>query len=146
MPLQKDPLVQEVLRLSVAVHRTLGPGLFESVYKACLAEELARASIAAEREVTLPVVYRGTQVEQGFRLDMVIEGRLILEIKSVERLLPIHSAQTLTYLNLSGLPQALLLNFNARRLKDGVKSFLNTRCKEPRQGPRHEEHEGGEEQ
>jgi len=129
-----------VLRSSVAVHRTLGPGLFESVYKACLKEELTRAGIAAEQEVTLPVVYRRTHVEQGFRLDMVVERRLILEIKSVERLLPIHSAQALTYLKLSGLPQALLINFNVPRLKDGIRSFLNTRHK----GPKRDGHEGDE--
>ena len=126
MTLQEDPLVKTVLRASVAVHRTRGPGLFESVYKTCLAEELARAGIATEREVALPVVYRGAQVAQGFRLDMVVERWLILEIKSVERLLPVHSAQTLTYLKLSGLRQALLMNFNEKRLKDGVRSFLNT--------------------
>jgi GxxExxY protein len=79
------------------------------------------------QEVTLPVVYRSTQLAQGFRLDMVIERWLILEIKSVERLLPVHSAQTLTYLKLSGLRQALLINFNEKRLKDGVRSFLNTK-------------------
>ena len=127
MTLQTDPLVKSVLGAALAVHRTLGPGLFESVYKSCLADELSRTGIQAECEVALPVVYRDRRVEQGFRLDMVVDGRLILEIKSTDGLLPVHSAQVLTYLKLSGLPQALLINFNVHRLKDGIKSFLNTR-------------------
>lgn len=134
MTLQKDPLVQSVLKAAIEVHRTLGPGLFESVYKVCLTEELSQASIATEREVALPVVYRRARVEQGFRIDIIVERRLIREIKSIERFLPIHSAQTLTYLKPSGLPQALLMNFNMPRLKDGVRSFLNT----PGKGPREE--------
>lgn len=126
MTLQTDPLVKSVLGAALAVHRALGPGLFESVYKGCLADELSRAGIQTECEVALPVVYRDRRVEQGFRLDMIVEGRLILEIKSTEGLLPVHSAQVLTYLKLSGLPQGLLINFNVPRLKDGIKSFLNT--------------------
>jgi GxxExxY protein len=126
MALQTDPLVQSVLQAAIAVHRALGPGLFESVYKACLLQELERAGIQAEREVALPVIYRDTHVPQGFRLDLLVERRLIIEVKSLEVILPVHDAQVVTYLRLSGLKQGLLLNFNVPRMKDGIRSFLNT--------------------
>jgi len=126
MTVQRDPLVHVVLGRAINVHRTLGPGLFESVYRDCLAFELADISTTRVlREVPLPVIYRGTRIERGFRLDFVIDDRLIVEIKSVEYLLPVHSAQVITYLKLSGLRRGLLINFNEARLMDGVKSFLN---------------------
>ncbi len=123
MPLQTSPLVSSVLGSAINVHKSLGPGLFESVYKDCLIQELERGRIRVAREVALPLVYQGTQIERGFRLDMVVEDCLVLEIKSVEHLLPVHFAQILTYLRLSGLPQGLLINFNVTRLKDGVRSL-----------------------
>lgn len=125
MPVQRDPGVHRILGAAIAVHRALGPGLFESIYRDCLAQELEDERLAIRREVLLPVVYKGIRRERCFRLDLIVDSRVVVEVKSVASLLPIHSAQILTYLKLSGLPRGLLLNFNERRLMDGVKSFLN---------------------
>lgn len=126
MEVKRDPLAHTVLGAAIAVHKALGPGLFESVYRDCLALELADIpAVRVAREVALPVTYRGVRIDRGFRLDFVIDDRLVIEIKSVENLLPVHSAQVITYLKLSGLHQGLLINFNVTRLMDGVKSFLN---------------------
>jgi len=125
MPVQRDPGVHVILRAAISVHRALGPGLFESIYRDCLTQELEDERLAIRREVLLPVVYKGIRRERCFRLDMVIDNRVVVEVKSVSALLPVHSAQILTYLKLSGMPRGLLINFNEPRLMDGVKSFLN---------------------
>jgi GxxExxY protein len=116
--------VQTVLGSAIAVHRALGPGLLESVYRRCLVHELEMARCQVASEVPLPVEYRGVRLDGGYRLDLVVEDELLVEIKSVEQLLPVHRAQVLTYLKLSRLKQGLLINFNVYRLKDGVKSLL----------------------
>jgi len=103
------------------VHRHLGPGLLESAYEECLSRELSLEGIAHARQVALPIVYKGITIPAGYRLDVLVAGRLILEIKSVERLMPVHEAQLLTYLRLSGSRIGLLLNFNQAVLRDGVK-------------------------
>jgi GxxExxY protein len=125
MAVQRDPVVGSILRAAIEVHRSLGPGLFESVYRDCLVRELEQADLRVAQEVVLPVFYRGASIDRGFRLDLVVEDHVVVEIKSVKSLLPVHSAQILTYLKLSGLKRGLLLNFNVVRLKYGVKSFLN---------------------
>ena len=125
MKLQTSPLAQTVIGLAIEVHRTLGPGLVESAYARCLGLELASANLRFETEVTIPVRYKGLVLDHGYRADVVVEGQLLLEIKSVEGLLPIHNAQTLTYLKMAGLRQALLFNFNERRLVDGLRSIVN---------------------
>ena len=117
-------ITEQILGAAIAVHRALGPGLLESTYEACLAFELVDRGLAIVRQVALPVVYRGVRIDCGYRLDLVVEGRVILEIKAVERILPVHEAQVLTYLKLSELPVALLLNFNVPLLKDGIKRFV----------------------
>ena len=104
-----------------AVHTALGPGLLESVYESCLAHELRKRDLLVERQVPLPVKYDGLELEAGFRLDLLVNRALIIELKTVDSLLPIHHAQILTYLKLSGLRLGLLINFNSATLKSGIK-------------------------
>jgi len=106
------------------VHRALGPGLLESAYEECLCLELREAGILFDRQLSLPIVYKGIRLDCGFPLDVVIERGLIVEIKAVERLLPIHEAQMLTYLRLSRIQTGLLVNFNNLVLKDGLRRFV----------------------
>ena len=117
-------VAEQVIGLAIRVHRALGPGLLESSYGECLAYEFADAGLEFESQARIPVSYREVQIDCGYRADFVVEGSLLLEIKSVERLLPVHDAQVMTCLKLSKLNQALLLNFNVPRLIDGLKSFL----------------------
>ena len=124
MSLIADPLVERVIGCAIAVHRELGPGLLESAYRRCLCCELDANAIAFKTEVDLPLIYRGARVECGYRIDILVEGWLVIEVKSVERLLPVHTAQTITYVTLSGSRQGLILNFNATTLKEGLKSVL----------------------
>src|SRR5262245_27569231 len=105
-------VTEQILGGAIAVHRALGPGLLESAYEACLAFELLERGLRIERQTSLPVVYRGVRVDCGYRLDLVVEGTVVVEIKAVERLMPLHEAQIPTYLRLSGLGVGLLLNFN----------------------------------
>jgi GxxExxY protein len=121
---QRDPLTQKVIGSAIEVHRHLGPGLLESAYEECLCWELKQAGLAVRRQVSLPVVYKEVKLDVGYRLDLVVEDRLVIELKTVERLLPIHEAQLLTYLKLSGLKTGLLLNFNTAVLKDGIKRLV----------------------
>jgi GxxExxY protein len=117
-------LSERVIGSAMDVHRQLGPGLLEAVYEECLCFELKQARIDYRRQVPLPVCYKGVQLECGYRMDIVVEHRLVVEIKAIDRFLPIHEAQILTYLRLSGLPIALLLNFNSVVLKDGLRRFV----------------------
>jgi GxxExxY protein len=113
-------LTERVIGLAIEVHRETGPGLLESVYEGCLCQELASAGIPFERQVGVPVFYKGTKLEAGFRADIVVDRAVILEIKAAKAILPVHEAQLQTYLRMSGIRVGLILNFNARRLKDGV--------------------------
>ena len=113
-----------VLTAAMKVHTTLGPGLLESVYEACLAFELRAQGLSVETQVALPVVYESIKLEAGYRIDLIVEGSVLVEVKSVETLAPVHHAQTLTYLTLSGKSLALLINFNTARLKDGIKRYV----------------------
>jgi GxxExxY protein len=119
-----DPVVGEILAAAIEVHRVLGPGLLESTYQTCLMWELGRKGIRVERQVGLPVTYKGVRLECGYRIDLLVDGDVIVEVKSVATLLPVHDAQVMTYLRLSGARRALLLNFNERRLKDAIRSFV----------------------
>jgi len=118
---QNDPLTERVIGFAIEVHRHLGPGLLESAYEECLCYELSQAGFALTRQVPLPVVYKSVRLDCGYRLDVVVENRVIVELKSVERLMPIHEAQVITYLKLSGIPIGLLLNFNTPVLRDGIR-------------------------
>ena len=121
---EKDELSRQVIGCAMEVHRRLGPGLLESAYHACLVHELSLAGIAFEKELALPVPYKGVLLDCGYRLDVVVERRLILELKSVDALLPVHHAQLMTYLKLTGLRVGLLINFNVVLLKDGIKRIV----------------------
>jgi len=122
--IEADPYSRRVIGCAIEVHRTLGPGLIESVYEACLCRELAQAGMAFVRQQTLPVIYKGLPVGCELKMDIVVEQTLVLEIKSVHTLHPVHEAQLLTYLKVSGLRAGLLLNFNEARLIDGVRRRL----------------------
>ena len=116
-----DEIARQVVDAALKVHQQLGPGLLESVYEVCLAHELRRRGLKVETQVTVPVVYDGIRIDAGLRLDVVVNDMLIVELKAVEEILPVHHAQVLTYLKLSGMRLGLLINFNVRLIKDGIK-------------------------
>jgi GxxExxY protein len=118
-------ITESVIGAAIAVHRTLGPGLLESAYEACLAFELTDRGLKVEQQVPLPVVYRGVNLECGYRLDFLVEDAVIVEVKAVDDLAPIHEAQVLSYLKLSGLRVGLLINFNVMVLKRGLRRIVN---------------------
>ncbi len=117
-------LGERVIGLGIDVHRHLGPGLLESAYEECLCFELAQAGIAFRRQVPLPIVYKDVRLDCGYRMDVVVENELIIEIKAVDRILPVHEAQMLTYLRLARLRAGLLMNFNNVVLKVGLRRFV----------------------
>ena len=121
---QIDPLSSNVIGLAIKVHRALGPGLLESAYEECFAYELEQNGIPFGRQVPLPIVYEKVRLECGYRMDLVVDGQLLIELKSVERILPIHEAQIITYMRLSGCRVGLLLNFNTEALRHGLKRFV----------------------
>jgi GxxExxY protein len=119
-----DGITRRVIGAAIAVHRELGPGLLESAYEACVAAELAQRGVAFRRQAPLAFTYRGTPVDAGYRLDFVVEELVIVELKSVARLEPIHAAQVLTYLKLARLPVGLLINFNVPFLRHGIRRLV----------------------
>lgn len=120
-----NTLSQQVLDAAFRVHTSLGPGLLESAYEHCLCHELGKHGIRFVRQLQLPVVYDGVKVDAGYRIDILVEDSVIVEIKSLDSLLPIHEAQLLTYLKLSGKRLGLLINFNVRSLKHGIKRMVH---------------------
>ncbi len=121
----EDAMTRKIIGAAIHVHRQLGPGLLESTYEVCLAEEFKFRNIAFERQCTLPVIYRGAKVEAAYRIDFLVENQIVLELKSVEEITQIHFAQLLTYLRLLNLKKGLLINFNVSLLIDGVKRISN---------------------
>ena len=119
-----DGLSNRVIGCAMDVHRVLGPGLLESTYEQCLAHELHLAGVLFRIQVPIPVEYKGIKLDCGYRVDLMIDDRMIVELKSVEKILPIHQAQLLTYMKLSGISIGLLMNFNVIRLKDGIKRMV----------------------
>ncbi len=119
-----DELSQNVIGCAIEVHRNLGPGLLESTYRQCLACELSHVRIPFQMELPLPVRYKDLLLDCGYRIDLLVRSDLIVEIKSVETLLPIHQAQILTYLRLSKVSLGLLINFNVTKLQNGIKRFV----------------------
>ena len=117
-------LTGSIVDAGLKVHRALGPGLLESVYEQCLAHELATRGVRIQRQFVLPVIYEGLQIDAGYRVDILIESQVIVEVKSVDALSRLHHAQLLTYLKLSGCRIGLLMNFNVVLFKDGLKRLL----------------------
>ena len=114
-------ITEQIIGCAIAVHRALGPGLLESVYEECLCYELAEQGLIYSRQTPMPVIYKGVKLECGYRADVIVADSVLIEIKAVEDLLPIHEAQLLTYLRLSKLRTGLLINFHTRVLRDGIR-------------------------
>jgi GxxExxY protein len=124
MPYENDPLTEKIIGFAINVHRHLGPGLLESAYEECLCYEIEQSGLSFRRQVPLPIIYKAVRLDCGYRMDIVVQDHVIVELKTVERMLPIHEAQMLTYLKLSGIGIGLLLNFNTAVLKDGIRRML----------------------
>lgn len=120
-----DPLTGKIINCAMKVHSNLGPGLLESAYQECLYYELRKAEFIVEKEKALPLVYEDVKLDCGYRIDLLVDGKVVIEVKSVDALLDIHLAQVLTYLKLSNNRFGLLINFNVLRLKDGIKRVVN---------------------
>jgi GxxExxY protein len=118
---ENNSLTDAIIGASITVHRELGPGLLESVYEKCLALELTKSGLQVSSQKEIPLTYKGLALESGFRADLIVENKVLIELKSVDQLLPVHTAQVLTYLKLTGLRTALLINFNVQLLKNGIK-------------------------
>ena len=114
-----------IIEFSINVHSALGPGMLEGAYEICLMHELVRNRYKVESQVTLPIVYDGVRLDAGYRIDLLVEGCVIVELKAIDRLLPVHEAQLLSYLRMSDLRLGLLINFNVRLLRDGVRRVVN---------------------
>jgi GxxExxY protein len=119
-----DELSKKVIGCALEVHKHLGPGLLESTYEQCLAHEMKLAGMHFKVQHPLPVEYKGIKLDCGYRIDLFVEESLIVELKSVEKILPIHQAQLLTYMKLAGVPVGLLINFNVKLLKSGIKRMV----------------------
>ncbi len=115
-----EKLTQQVIAAAIEVHQALGPGLLESAYEHCLCHELSLRQIQYKRQVVLPLRYKGTMLDCGYRLDILIEDQVVIEMKTVEKILPVHKAQLLTYLRLLPAKVGLILNFHEARMKDGI--------------------------
>ncbi len=118
-----NELSSQIIRCAIEVHRTLGPGLFESCYEECLAYELREAGFTVEQQKPVPVIYKGRKLDLGYRIDILVNDLVVLELKAVEELVPIHQAQILTYMRFSNKELGLLLNFNVSLMKNGIKRF-----------------------
>jgi len=125
IPVEAEMVGKKVLDAAYVVHSALGPGLLESVYGACLAHKLRQQKVLVETQVVMPVTFEGVQIETGLRLDLLAEKLVIVELKSVETMIPLYEAQLLTYLKVTGLRLGYLINFNVVHLKDGVKRMVN---------------------
>lgn len=119
-----EELTEKIIGCAIEVHRVLGPGVLESAYEACLEYELKSLGLSVERQRPLPLVYKGLNLDVGFRIDTVVENRVVVEIKAVDSLQPIHEAQLMTYLRLSHIKVGLIINFNVRLLKDGIRRIV----------------------
>jgi len=120
-----NKITETIIGSAIAVHKSLGPGLLESAYETCLAFELADHGLSVERQKALPIIYRDVKLDCGYRLDLLVEKKVIVELKAIDQLLPIHSAQLLSYLQLSGCKVGLLINFNVKILTNGLCRIIN---------------------
>jgi len=119
-----DELSNKVIGCALEVHRNLGPGLLESTYEQCLAYEMKAGGMAFKLQLALPVEYKNIKLDCGYRIDVLVDNSIIIELKSVDKILPIHQAQLLTYMKLAGISIGLLINFNVKYLKDGIKRMV----------------------
>jgi GxxExxY protein len=119
-----NKLTKQIIGAAIEVHRHLGPGLLESTYETCLAYELQQLGLSFERQKALPLVYKEIRLDQGYRIDLLVERKVVVEIKVVEQIAPVHEAQVLSYLKFSRCKIGLLLNFNVKLLKDGIRRFI----------------------
>jgi GxxExxY protein len=124
IPQDVEQLAAEIVDAAIKVHKALGPGLLESVYEQCLVHELTRRELRPQQQVALPIVYEGAKLDSGLRIDLLVNSLIIVEVKAVEALLPVHQSQLLTYLKLSGRRVGFLVNFNVPLLKDGLKRLV----------------------
>jgi len=122
----ENQLTEIIIGKAIEIHRTLGPGLLESAYQKCLYYELTSAGLFVEKEKALPIIYKEIKLDHGYRIDLLVESKIVLELKTVEDLLDSHEAQMLTYLRLGKFRLGLLMNFNEAVLKDGIKRFINS--------------------
>jgi len=120
-----DDVTREIIGSAIQVHASLGPGLLESAYRVCLHEELVLKRLKVEVEWPIPVVYRGRQIDVGYRIDLLVEDRVLIELKALTKVLPVHEAQLLSYLRLGGYPVGLLINFHVPLLRDGIRRMVN---------------------
>jgi GxxExxY protein len=123
--LVREYITHEIIAAAMKVHSVLGPGLLESAYHACLLHELRKRNLSVASQVGLPVVYEGEKIDLGYRIDLIVEDRVILEIKCVDAINPVHKAQLLSYMRLSGRQVGLLINFHVEHLKDGIKRMVD---------------------
>ena len=123
--MELDQITERIIGAAMKVHSALGPGLLESAYQACLFREMEKQGLSVKSEVVLPVIYDGETIDAGYRLDLLVEDRVIIELKAVNKILPIHEAQLITYLKLSGKKVGLLINFNVLHLRDGITRRVN---------------------
>ncbi len=119
-----NKLTEQIIGAAIEVHRHLGPGLLETAYETCLAYELQQLGLSFERQKALPLIYKEIHLDQGYRIDLLVEQKVVVELKAVEQITPTHEAQILSYLRFSGCKIGLLLNFNVKLLKDGIRRFI----------------------
>jgi len=123
--MMENEISERIIGCAIEVHKSLGPGLLESAYLECLFYELQKAGLRVEKQKPLPLIYKDVKLDAGYRIDILVEGKVIIELKSVEAINEIHIAQVLTYLKLSGCKLGLLINFNVLRVVDGIKRLVN---------------------
>lgn len=124
--MENNEISEKIIGAAIEVHRTLGPGLLESAYQECLIFELKSLGFQVDKEKTLPIIYKEMKLDQGYRIDLLVENKIVLELKTVEFLTDVHTAQILTYLKLGNYPLGLLINFHTKLLKNGLKRYINS--------------------
>ena len=124
--MEENKITEKIIGAAIEVHKALGPGLLESAYQECLFFELKEIGLKVEKEISLPIIYKEIKLNHGYRIDLLIEDKIVLELKTVEKFTDVHSAQLLTYMKLGNYPLGLLINFHSKLLKNGIKRFINT--------------------
>jgi GxxExxY protein len=123
--MELNEITEKIIGCAIKVHKVLGPGLLENTYEVCLVHELRKIGLEVAAQLALPVIYDGVTLDAGYRIDLLVETQVIVELKAVDRLMPIHEAQVISYLKLSGKKVGLLINFNVMLLRDGIKRLVN---------------------